>query len=352
MIAIAATIVVQTAAIVDTTDRYLISRLGALCFLLSTIEYMIPKPLPFLRVGLANIPIMLAITILPLRSFSLLVLIKIFGQALIGGTLFSWIILFSLAGTISSAAAMYTLKKLLRGSISYIGICVAGAFASNTAQLVLAKHFLFGENARLVAPPFLLAGIITGAILGFFANRFASESRWFAAARNGSIKQPVRQTVPDDQTEQAGYGKPILAIFLIGLLLFSRHLYITAAITLISVILLITGKKRIRILPVILTTAGIILFNVFVPFGKVLAQPFSFPVTQGALLLGIKKALVLEGMLFLSRWALNGSGTLPGFHSGIMSDLFRFLAILTNGRKKIRRKQLVASIDDLMFEHD
>lgn len=349
MTVIATMIAVQAAAIVGTNDRYLISRLGALCFLLSTIEFMIPKPLPFLRVGLANIPIMLAITILPLRSFSLLVLIKIFGQALIGGTLFSWILLFSLAGTMASAATMYILKKLFRENISYIGICVAGAFASNTAQLVLATKVLFGESARLVAPPFILAGIMTGTILGLFANRFVSESRWFAAARNGSITYTEPGRIQDAGTGKTSYPKLVLAVVLIITLLFSRTLYVTACITFFSIILLLIERKRIRILPAVLTTAGIIFFNLFVPFGKVLAQPFSFPVTEGALLLGIKKALVLEGMLFLSRWALNG--TLPVFNSGVMSDLFSFLSILTSSRKKIRRTQLVASIDDLMFEH-
>ena len=42
---------------------------GALCFFLSAMEYMIPKPLPFLRLGLANLPIMLAVEVLPLPAF-------------------------------------------------------------------------------------------------------------------------------------------------------------------------------------------------------------------------------------------------------------------------------------------
>ena len=105
-------------AVVDTTDRHVIARLGALCFFLSAIEFMIPKPLPFLRIGLANLPLMLAVAILPLRGYAALVLVKLFGQALVGGTLFSWIFLFSLAGTISSATIMYLLKKTLRSHIS------------------------------------------------------------------------------------------------------------------------------------------------------------------------------------------------------------------------------------------
>ncbi len=351
MIAIVATIAVQAAATVGTTDRYLISRLGALCFLLSTIEYMIPKPLPFLRIGLANIPIMLAITLLPFRSYSLLVILKIFGQGLIGGTLFSWIILFSIAGTVSSAAIMYFLKKILRTHISYIGICVAGAFASNSAQLVLARQFLFGESASLVAPPFLLAGVLAGFILGVFSNRFAAESRWFAAAQERTLQFTEPQIAAGQQEKSKSVIRLFIAFSLMMLLLFTTRFALVGGITFISLMLLLMAKIRIRILPPLVTIAGIILFNLFVPFGKVLAQPLSFPITEGALLLGVKKALVLEGMLFLSRWALSGNGGLPGFRSAVLSDLFNFLRVLTNGRKKIDRRQLVASIDSLMFEH-
>ena len=273
----------------DTTDRYLIARLGALCFLFSTIEYMIPKPLPFLRIGLANLPVMLAITLLPLRSFSLLVLIKVLGQALLGGTLFSWLFLFSLAGTLSSAAFMYSLKKLLRSRVSYIGLSVGGAFVSNASQLVLAKYLVFGESARLVAPPFLFMGVITGTILGMFANHFAAKSRWFAAVRDGTLTIGSLPELPAGTSSGKDLIRIPAALVLILILMFSPSLVVTAGITLLSVVLLIVSTIRFRFVPPLLAVTGIVLFNLLVPFGRVLAEPFSLPITEGALLLGIKK---------------------------------------------------------------
>lgn len=334
----------------EATDRYLIARLGALCFLLSTIEYMIPKPLPFLRVGLANLPVMLAITLLPLRSFSFLVLIKIFGQALIGGTLFSWLFLFSFAGTVSSAVLMYGLKKVLKSRISYLGLCVAGAFASNASQLFLARYLVFGESVLLVAPPFLFTGVFTGIMLGLFANRFAAKSRWFAAAREGTLEISNSQERTETSSFRKGIPRIPVALVLILGLIFSPSLVLKAVITVFSVVLLTISKIHIRILPPLLAVTGIVLFNLLVPFGRVLVHPFSLPITEGALLLGIKKALVLEGMLFLSRWALHGTRSIPGVRSRTMADLFAFLGVLTDGRKKLNRKRLVESIDALMFE--
>ena len=160
--------------------------LGAFCLFLSTIEYMIPKPLPFMRIGIANLPLMLALDIFPFPGFLVLVGIKVLGQALITGTLFSYIFLFSLAGTSLSALSMYSLRRLLGpGGISFIGIGTAGAMVSNIAQLALAWVFIFRDNVQYIAPPFLAAGLISGIALGAFCEAFTRRSQWYASARGG-----------------------------------------------------------------------------------------------------------------------------------------------------------------------
>ena len=164
-------------------DRKTLAMLGAFCLFLSAVEYMIPKPLPFLRIGLANLPLMLALDLFPLPSFLILVCIKVFGQALITGTLFSYIFLFSFTGTFLSALIMYFLRKALfsgkREYISFIGIGAAGAVVSNLSQLALAYVFIFKENVRYIAPPFLAAGLITGIVLGVFCEAFTRKSQWY-----------------------------------------------------------------------------------------------------------------------------------------------------------------------------
>ena len=160
--------------------------LGACCLFLSAVEYLIPKPLPFMRIGLANLPLMLALDIFSFPSFFVLVCIKVFGQALITGTLFSYIFLFSLTGTFLSALLMYALRRALgRQHITFIGIGAAGAMVSNISQLALAWFLLFKENARYIAPPFLGAGLITGIALGIFCEVFTRRSVWYAAQREG-----------------------------------------------------------------------------------------------------------------------------------------------------------------------
>jgi heptaprenyl diphosphate synthase len=154
--------------------------LGACCLFLSVIEYMIPKPVPFIRIGLANLPLMLALDIFPFGSFMILVCIKVFGQAIITGTLFSYIFLFSIAGTFSSAMIMYALRCIFgKDRITFVGIGTAGAMVSNIAQLVLSWFFIFGKNTRFLAPPFLAMGLFTGITLGLFCEIFSKKSKWY-----------------------------------------------------------------------------------------------------------------------------------------------------------------------------
>jgi len=163
--------------------RKTIALLGACCLFLSAVEYLIPKPLPFMRLGLANLPLMIALDIFPFSGYMILVCIKILGQAVITGTLFSYVFLFSVTGTFFSALVMFFLRSAFcangRERISFIGIGTAGAMVSNTAQLLLARLFIFQENARYIAPPFLAAGLVTGAALGAFCDVFSRQSRWY-----------------------------------------------------------------------------------------------------------------------------------------------------------------------------
>jgi len=169
--------------IFDAASKKQLALLGAFCFFLSAVEYMIPKPLPFMRIGLANLPLMLALDIFPFPTFLILVGIKALGQALITGTLFSYVFLFSLAGTSLAALSMYGLRRLLGKRVSFVGVGTAGAMMSNISQLTLAWFFLFRGNVKYIAPPFLAAGLVTGIALGLFCEMFTSRSKWYAQRR-------------------------------------------------------------------------------------------------------------------------------------------------------------------------
>ena len=151
---------------------------GALCLFLSAVEYLIPKPLPFFRLGLANLPILLGLRFLKPADLVLVVLLKIIGQALLNGTLASYVFLFSASGTLVSVVAMLGVYRFGGRYVSLIGVSIVGALASSSIQLALAIVFVFGKAARVIAPLSIGAGVAAGLLVGIFAKRFVQKSAW------------------------------------------------------------------------------------------------------------------------------------------------------------------------------
>ena len=156
---------------------------AALCIFLSTVEYMIPKPLPFLRLGLANLPLIIAVAVFKPSDLLVLAALKVFGQGMINGTLLSYIFLFSFSGTAASVLIMAAVYRIFSEKISLVGISVLGALSSNLIQLYLSKLFIFGDSVKYIAPPFLTVGLVSSVILGMAADGFLSASKWLEERR-------------------------------------------------------------------------------------------------------------------------------------------------------------------------
>ena len=163
-------------------EHKLLAFLTALCLFFSAVELVIPKPFPFLRLGLANLPVILSLFFLSAPQFFLLILLKIFVQNLISGTIFSYTILFSIAGSTASALIMFLLYKLFynKNLISIIGISTAGALFNSLAQLGISYLCIFNENTKYIAPIFLASSFITGILLGIAVTIFTKHSQWFS----------------------------------------------------------------------------------------------------------------------------------------------------------------------------
>lgn len=156
--------------------------LTALCLFFSAVEFAIPKPVPFFRLGLANLAIILSFFMLKSGHSILLIALKVFVQNLISGTLFSYTILFSIAGSFSSGLIMLALFKLFydcpKPKISLIGICLAGSLFNSLAQLLISYFLMFQQNTKYIAPVLLGLSFITGILLGLFAQYFVQNSSW------------------------------------------------------------------------------------------------------------------------------------------------------------------------------
>lgn len=168
---------------IDQDDRLYI--LAAFSVFLSLIEYMVPKPFPFMRLGLANLPILISLEIFTPRRVLLLTLYKVIAQGLVQGTLFSYVFLFSATGSFAAGLAMIGIHRFLGPRVSLVGVSVFGAFAGNMVRLFLARYILFGDQVWIMAPPFLIVGLISSILLGGFTAAFTAKSRWL-----GRVAEP------------------------------------------------------------------------------------------------------------------------------------------------------------------
>lgn len=171
-------------------EKKMLTFLSALCLFFSAVELIIPKPFPFVRLGLANFSVILSLFLLTVPRTVLLIAVKIFIQNLISGTLFSYTVLFSVAGSFASGITMLVLFRLLYKTdgqkprrISLVGISLAGSLCNSSAQLGVSYALIFQENTKYVAPFLLAAGLVTGLLLGFFSEYFVEHSKWFLAVR-------------------------------------------------------------------------------------------------------------------------------------------------------------------------
>ena len=334
----------------------LIPLFGGFCFFLSAVEVMIPKPLPFFRIGLANLPILIGTELFSFPAFFLLLIVKIAGQALISGTLFSYVILFSFLGTVFSGLLMYLMKFIPKRVISFVGISAAGAAVSNTIQLVLAVFIVFGKSAVYIVPPMFAAGILTSFFLGLFANEFTANSIWYENVKNGTYVFPVNALNRAEKPAEKNTGGTFLRIgsglLLMGLLLFVNFLPMQAVVFGTGLILCAADRQRINAVNIFILFAAIVFFNLFPPAGKVVFSLFGWDITADALVRGIKKAVIFEGMIYLSKWMLKAKIDLRGRIGAPVSASFRIFHKLLSVKHELKRKNVIASIDSILLSLD
>jgi len=362
----------------------LVAILGAFSFFLSAVEYTFPKPLPFVRLGIANLPLLVGIDLLPLPSLLLLALVKFLGMSLVSGTLFSYVALFSAAGSLSAALAMWLARKAGGRVIGPVGVSIAGAMASSAAQLLLARIFIFGPAAWFVAPLLLSTSLATGLLLGLFASSFTGSSVWFGrqvtvgapgpvpvpgegpptVADPGpvAVPPPSPVTVPRPASEgrraraeawDARFSPLPLALAGVAasfLLLFIPSLGARLVLAPLFAALAWLSGRKIALGPALLMTAGIVLAGLVVPVGRVLFTLGPLLVTETALVEGLSRALAFQGLLYASRAAIRPGLRFPGRLGELVSLSFLgYQRILDSGIKP-RPSTFVADADRLLLD--
>jgi len=149
-------------------DKYRIALLSAYAIGLHGFESLLPTPIPWLRLGLANIITLITLLLYGMRPAITVTLIRAIVVSLFAGTFLGPAFILSLAAGLISTLAMGSVLFLSPGLFSVIGLSIIGAFFHNITQLFLA-YFLFIQRIEailLITPLILLLGTLTGTVNG------------------------------------------------------------------------------------------------------------------------------------------------------------------------------------------
>jgi hypothetical protein len=111
----------------------------------------------------------------------------------------------------------------------------------------------------------------------------------------------------------------------------------------------LTGRRA-RPAQFLVIAAGIVLFNLVIPTGKVLVAVLGLPLTEGALKAGLFKATAMIGLISLSQFSLRSDLRLPGWMGGLIGRSFYYFELIMSQRRRIDRKDLIGSIDQVLIE--
>ena len=131
-------------------------------------ESMIPQPLPWAKLGLSNIAILLAIYYFGFWEGLAVSWLKVIIGGLFTGGLLSPAFALGMTGGGFAVIAMISLKTVSEEKFSPVGISIAGAAAHSVGQLA-AVNLLFIRQGFIwnLLPIMILTSIFTGAVVGF-----------------------------------------------------------------------------------------------------------------------------------------------------------------------------------------
>ena len=139
-------------------------------------------------------------------------------------------------------------------------------------------------------------------------------------------------------------------LFLLGLLvvptfLLQPAILPKAAQTVLFVLLCAAAGRRFNLVPSTVLFAGILVFHLLTPAGRVLLRTGPLVVTDLALREGLFRALTVTGLFYISRFAVRRDITLPGTVGRLLSRVFTYYELLLR-TASLRPERFMESLDE------
>lgn len=164
--------------------RIFLALFTALAVALHTLEFLLPSPAPWFRLGFANILTLTALFLYGGRAAWVVTLARVGIGSLVVGNLFSPGFLLSLCGGVAGTALMTGARSLFGRHIGPVGVSALGAVGHAAGQMLVAWLVLVRHPGLWqLFPFFLLFALGTGIANGVAADLLLELLRSHAAFR-------------------------------------------------------------------------------------------------------------------------------------------------------------------------
>ena len=138
---------------------------------------------------------------------------------------------------------------------------------------------------------------------------------------------------------------------LLGVLVLAPRWETRAAVMLLGATLATLAGKRISFGYFLVLAGTVVFFHLLAPFGKVLASPLGFPITEGALIGGWKNGLTMAGLVFVSLGTISRRLHLPGRFGELWALTFAWYERLMESKNRIHPRAILLSVDRILEYH-
>ena len=150
----------------------------AVAVVLHSVETLLPTPVPWLRVGLANIMTLAALYLFDGKAAWTVSLTRLGVASLLLGRLFTPGFWLALCGVIMATSVMIIVYRIAVDKLSPIGVSTLGAAAHATGQIFAARLLVIQHEAIWqIFPLFLFFTVFAGILTGWLTTLFLEQAR-------------------------------------------------------------------------------------------------------------------------------------------------------------------------------
>lgn len=147
-----------------------LSMLTVIGLIIWTLEEFIPRPLPFIKFGFANLVSLVVLVLYGYKEALLVTFLRIVLANIITGKIGTPSILISLSAGMVSISIVSLYYYIQDGLFSLIGLSILGAFFHNIVQFaVVSVVVTLKRQIFYLFPFFAVSSIMTGGIVGLLA---------------------------------------------------------------------------------------------------------------------------------------------------------------------------------------